>query len=323
LAPDNIGINFAEATKFVIVITETVKKVNQTRFFIGVAILIIANVGFSSKAVLIKLMYQYQVDTVSVITLRMLLSVPFFILTALWLASRENNVKLTKQDWLKISGLGILSYYVSSMLDFLGLQYLSAALERLILFTYPTMVLILSAIFLKKKITPPQYLALILTYIGIAVIFLFDTGLGAQKNLWLGATLIFICAFTYSIYVIGTGEIVHRIGSVKFSCYSMLAATVPVLIQSLFYNGMDIFHFQKEVYVLSAWLVIIATVIPIFLIVEGIRLVGSGNSSIIGFVGPVSTIFLGHIFLGEAITPVQLLGTAIVLAGVFLISWKR
>jgi drug/metabolite transporter (DMT)-like permease len=304
------------------VITETVKKTNQTQFFIGVLILIISNVGFSSKAVLIKLMYQYHIDTVSVITLRMLLSLPFFILTALWLARRENNVKLSTQDWLKISGLGIVSYYVSSMLDFLGLQYLTAALERLILFTYPTMVLILSAIFLKKKITPPQYLALILTYIGIILIFLFDKGMGEQKNLWLGASLIFTCAFTYSIYVIGTGEMVHRIGSVKFTCYAMLAATVPVLVQSLFYNGMAIFHFQKEVYVLSVWLAIIATVIPIFLIVEGIRLVGAGNSSIIGFAGPVSTIFMGYIFLDETISPIQLLGTTIVLGGVFLISWK-
>ena len=301
---------------------QTATPANQTRFLLGVLILILANIGFSSKAVLIKLMYQYHVDTVSVITLRMLLSLPIFIITALWLAKRENNVKLTRQDWIKISGLGIISYYVSSMLDFLGLQYLSASLERLILFTYPTMVLILSAIFLKKKITPPQYLALILTYIGIAIIFLFEKGLGEQKNLWLGATLIFICAFTYSIYVVGTGEIVHRIGSVKFSCYAMLAATVPVLIQAGFYNGMDIFHFTKEVYVLSAWLSIIATVIPIFLIVEGIRIVGASNSSIIGFVGPVSTILMGNIFLSEPITPIQLLGTAIVLLGVFLISWK-
>jgi drug/metabolite transporter (DMT)-like permease len=301
---------------------ETVKPATQTRFLFGILILIISNIGFSSKAVLIKLMYRYHVDTVSVITLRMLLSAPFFILTALWLARREKNDVLTRQDWLKISGLGIISYYVSSMLDFLGLQYLSAALERLILFTYPTMVLILSAILLKKKITPPQYLALILTYIGIAIIFLFEKGLGEQKNLWLGATFVFICAFTYSLYVIGTGEIVHRIGSVKFSCYAMLAATVPVLIQSSLYNGMDIFHFPREVYVLSVWLCIIATVIPIFLIVEGIRLVGASNSSIIGFVGPVSTIVLGNIFLGEPITPIQLFGTAIVLGGVFLISWK-
>jgi drug/metabolite transporter (DMT)-like permease len=301
---------------------ETAAPTHQTRFLLGVIILILANIGFSSKAVLIKLMYQYHVDTVSVIALRMLLSVPFFIITALWLSNRDRNVVLTRQDWLKISGLGIISYYVSSMLDFLGLQYLSATLERLILFTYPTMVLILSAIFLKKKITPPQYLALILTYIGIAIIFLFDKGLGEQKNLWLGAAFIFTCAFTYSIYVIGTGEIVQRIGSVKFSCYAMLAATVPVLIQSYIYNGMDIFHFPKEVYVLSAWLAIIATIIPIFLIVEGIRIVGASNSSIIGFSGPVSTIFLGYFFLGEKITPIQLLGTAIVLLGVFLISWK-
>ena len=302
--------------------TLSIPKTNKTPFLLGVLVLVIANVGFSSKAVLIKLMYRYHMDTVSVITLRMVLSVPLFIIIAIWLARREDNVKLTLREWGAISGLGILSYYVSSMLDFLGLQYLSASVERLILFTYPTMVLVLSAVLLKKKITPPQYIALILTYVGVAITFLAEKGLGEQKDIWLGAALVFTCAFTYSFYVIGTGEIVHRFGSVKFGCYTMIAATVPVMIQSYIYNGVDIFHFSREVYVLSAWLATVATVIPVFLIIEGIRIVGASNSAIIGFVGPVSTIAMGYIFLGEKITSMQLLGTAIVLLGVFLITWK-
>ena len=190
----------------------------RTRFFIGIFILMIANIGFSSKAVLIKIMYLYQVDTISVIALRMLFSVPFYIIIAYLLSKRADNVRLTLREWLMISGLGILSYYISSMLDFLGLQYITAGVERLILFTYPTMVLVLSAIFFKKKITTPQYIALILTYIGVIIAFVAEKGVGEQKDFIKGGLYVFTCAFTYSLYVIGTGELAHRFGSVKFTC---------------------------------------------------------------------------------------------------------
>jgi drug/metabolite transporter (DMT)-like permease len=146
--------------------------------------------------------------------------------------------------------------------------------------------------------------------------------LGHQPDMIKGGILIGTCAFTYALFVVLTGQLVHRVGSIKFSAYAMIAATVPSLIQSYIFDGLNIFNFPKEVYVLTAWMVIAATVIPIFLIVEGIRIVGASNSSIIGFVGPVATIGLASIFLNDKITALQLLGTAIVLVGVFLISWK-
>jgi drug/metabolite transporter (DMT)-like permease len=295
---------------------------SRTRYLLGVFILVVANMGFSTKAVIIKLMYQYHVDTFGVIALRMLLSMPVYLAVAIYLARQKDNVPLTKKELLSVAGLGILSYYISSMLDFLGLQYISAGVERLILFTYPTMVLLISAFFFKKKITTPQYIAMILTYIGVAIAYVAEKGLGDQKNVVLGASLIFTCAITYSFFVVGTGELVKRFGSIKFTCYAMLAATIPTLIQSYFHNGMDIFHYPREVYNLSIWMAVVATVFPTFMIVEGIRLVGANNSGIIGFVGPVWTIFLANWLLGEPITLMQSLGTAIVLAGVFLISWK-
>jgi drug/metabolite transporter (DMT)-like permease len=294
----------------------------RTRYLLGVLILMIANMGFSTKAVIIKLMYQYHVDTFSVIALRMLFSAPVYIVVALVLAQRKDNIPLTRKELLSVAGLGILSYYISSMLDFWGLQYISAGVERLILFTYPTMVLVISAVLFKKKIGTPQYIAMILTYIGVAIAYVAERGLGDQKNVVLGASLIFTCAITYSFFVVGTGELVKRLGSIKFTCYAMLAATVPGLIQSGIHNGMDIFSFPKEVYSLAVWMAIVATIVPTFMIVEGIRLVGANNSGIIGFVGPVWTIFLANWLLGEPITLMQSIGTAIVLAGVFLISWK-
>ena len=294
----------------------------RARFLLGVGILIVANIGFSSKAVIIKLMYRHHVDTYSVIALRMLFALPFYIVIALWLNRREKNVRLTLREWLIVSGLGILSYYISSTLDFLGLQYVTAGMERLTLYLYPTIVLILSALFFKKKITPPQYWAIGLTYLGIALAFVAEHGVGSQINAWLGTTLVFSAACTYSVYVVLTGEYVHKIGSAKFTCYAMMAATVPALIQSYLHNGMDIFQYPMPVYSLTAYMVLAATVIPTFLIVEGIRLVGANNSGIIGAVGPISMIGLASVFLGEKITALQLLGTAIVLAGVLLITWK-
>ena len=289
----------------------------------GIFILAIANICFSAKAVIIKLMYRYDVDTQSVIALRMLLSLPFYIGVAVYLHRRTDNVLLTRRDWLAISGLGILSYYVSSMLDFWGLQYVTAGVERLILFTYPTLVLVLSAVLFKRKVTGMQYIALILTYLGVVIAFVAEKGLGVQRDLLLGGMLVFGCAITYSFYVVFTGEYVHKVGSAKFTAYAVIAATVPALIQSAFHNGFDLFHYPAQVYVLSGWMAIGATVLPTFLIVEGIRLVGANNSGIIGFVGPVATIGLGYIFLGEPITVLQLVGTAVVLMGVGLLSWKQ
>ncbi len=288
----------------------------------GILILAVANICFSAKAVIIKLMYRYEVDTQSVIALRMLFALPFYLGVAIYLYRRTHNVRLTRRDWLAISGLGILSYYISSMLDFWGLQYVTAGVERLVLFTYPTLVLILSAVFFKRRVTWVQYLALVVTYTGVVIAFVAEKGFGEQRDLLLGGLMVFGCAITYSFYVVFTGEYVHKVGSAKFTSYAVIAATVPALIQSAFHNGFDLFHFPAQVYVLSGWLAVVATVLPTFLIVEGIRRVGANNSGIIGFVGPVATIALGRIFLGEPITLLQLVGTAVVLAGVGLLSWK-
>jgi len=302
---------------------QTLPATSRNNFIWGVVILIVANICFSAKAVIIKLMYREGISTESVIALRMLISLPFYVVTALWLSRREHNVRLSLRDWLAISGLGILSYYISSMLDFLGLQYVTAGVERLLLYTYPTIVLLLSWFIFRKKITRVQVVALIVTYIGVLLAFVAEKGLGSQRDALKGAALIFMCAITYSFYVVYTGEYARKVGSAKFTCYAVIAATVPTVIQSWWREGLDLTHFSGEVYWLGAWLGIVATVIPTFLIVEGIRVVGAGNSGIIGFAGPVSTILLAYIFLGEPITALQLLGTAIVLLGIFLLTVKR
>jgi drug/metabolite transporter (DMT)-like permease len=291
-------------------------------FLWGIFLLIVANIGFSAKAVLVKLMYREGVDTTNILALRMFFAAPFFIAVAFVLSRRAGHVRLSLREYAVIASLGILSYYISSRLDFMGLKYVSASVERLVLYTYPTLTLLLSAVIFKKKISWVQYAALLLTYIGIVVVFTAERGLGVQNNWFLGVGLVFSCAITYAFYVVFTGEVIHKFGSLKFTSYAMGSAAVPALLQASFENGLDIFSFSSSVYTLTAWLVLAATVIPVFMINEGIRLVGANNASIIGFSGPVATIFLGYYFLQESITGAQILGTCIVLSGIFLISWK-
>ncbi len=289
-------------------------------YWIGITMLVFGNIGFSLKAITIKLMYRFQVDSVSVLGLRMLFSLPIFIVALLWLRREKNYQALSNLDILKTMGLGILSYYVSSILDFWGLQFVSAGVERLILFTYPTIVLVISALFLHKKIKRYQVFALFITYAGVVLAFVAEHGLGVQKNFLLGSLLVFICAMTYAIYVVSTGEMVQRVGSARFTSVAMIGATIPSLVHNYFSNRFNLFHFSPEVYKLTVWLVLGSTVIPIFLIVEGIRRVGSTTSALIGFIGPVSTIFFADIFLGEQATGLQIIGTIIVIYGIYTVS---
>lgn len=280
--------------------------------------------GFSSKAVVIKMLYAQGVDTQSVIAMRMIFALPFALVVAIALALSKKLPPLSIKAFFAVSGLGILSYYVSSMLDFLGLQYVTASVERLILFTYPTLVLLISIFFYKKNMSNQQKktlgFALGLTYLGLIIAFIAENGVGQQRDLTKGGLLVGACAITYALYVVWTGELVHRVGSARFAALAIIAATVPVVVQAYFHNRIDIFDFSAPVYWQAAWLVLGATVVPIFAITEGIRLVGASLSSIIGFVGPVFTIYLGYIFLGEQVSMLQLLGTSLVLVGIFLAS---
>lgn len=278
---------------------------------------------FSAKAIFVKLAYQYNIDPVSLLTLRMVLSLPFFLLMGYFSGRNQKTESVKKKEWVQIFLLGMVGYYLASLFDFQGLQYISAGLERLILFVYPTIVVILTAILYKKPIQRLQYLALGMTYIGIFIAFVYDAGVGSQKNVGLGAILVFLSAVTYAIYLIGSGKMIPKVGTVRFTAYAMSFSSLAVILHSLIFNGMNIWDFQKEVYYISALMAIFATVIPSFLISGGIKMIGSDNASIIGSIGPVSTIILAYIFLGEEISISQIIGTVFVLAGVLIISLRK
>lgn len=301
----------------------------QTTFFAALLVFVGA-VCFSTKAVFVKLAYQYDVDSISLLALRMAFSLPIFLSIAWWSnRDQKNNYQMQPKDWFYTLVLGAMGYYLASLLDFLGLQYVTAGMERLVLFTYPTLVVIISAIFLKQKIFKIHYIALSLTYIGIGIAFfehlnadphsIFDT----DNHFMYGAMLVFAAALAYAIYLVGSGSILPRLGTVRYNSLSMSAAGVAVLIHHAIVNQLALFDFVPEVYYYGIAMALISTVIPSFMIAEGIRIIGATNASIIGSVGPISTIILAYIFLGERLGWWQWGGTMLVIVGVLLISLQK
>ena len=300
------------------------KQSSSVNYLKGAFLVFFGAVLFAGKAVLVKYNYiHYHLGTVPLLALRMAFALPFYLII-LFIQNKKNSfqVPIEKRQWLWMFALGIVGYYLASLFDFWGLNYVTAGVERLILFLYPSIVLIISALFLKKKIQKIQYLALFITYSGVVITFIPDIKMGVQPHLIIGCSLIFLSAFTYALYLIGSGELIPKIGTIRFTGYAMIISTVAVILHHLFSGNANLLGYQKEVYYLSFAMAVFSTVIPSFLISAGIKLIGSGNASIIGSVGPIATIIMASIFLDEQFTSWQLAGTIIVLAGVLMISWK-
>lgn len=291
----------------------------------GILITILGSICFSAKAIFVKLAYfETSIDAVSLLALRMIFSIPFFLVSAFVSSSKKDNVKFTTRQWLYIAFIGCLGYYVSSLLDFLGLQYISAGMERLILFMYPTIVLLMSAMILKEKIKTKQWVALVLTYAGLLVAFTGEVSLGASNdaNFYLGCFLVFACAVTFAAYIVGSGKLIPMVGPVKFNSYAMSFAAIGVLLHYFITSDKSLFNLDDKVYIFSFLMAIISTVIPSYLRSEGIKRIGPENASIITSIGPASTIIQANIFLDEPIFALQIAGTVLILSGVMLISWK-
>ncbi len=297
----------------------------STYFLGGILIGIAGAVFFSTKAIFVKLAYRdTDVDAVSLLALRMLFSLPFFVISAYLSSSRSENKKFTLKQWAAVAFIGCLGYYLSSLLDFLGLQYVSAGIERLILFIYPTLVLILSAVIFKVKITQRQWFAILITYAGLLLAFWGEAGFDSSGPEFLkGAALIFACAITFACYIVGSGRVIPAVGAVKFNSYAMTFACIAVLIHFFIVNSNSLFGMETTVYLYALAMAILGTVIPSFLVSEGIKRIGSENAAIVGSVGPVSTILQAYIFLGEPILALQIAGTVFILIGILMISKKQ
>ncbi len=292
----------------------------------GAFYVFISAAGFSVKAIFAKKAYEVGADPVTLLFVRMVFAAPLFLLLGYWNATHNSDEKaLRKKEILALMGLGILGYYLSSIMDFIGLSYISASLERIILFSYPTLVVILTALFFRSSLDRKDYLALLITYLGIFVVFSEELKQSVSipmETLITGGTLVFGSACTYALYLIGSGFIIPRIGAARFTAYSMIIATLTITVHYLLVKGPTFPSHDNPIIWYGLAMAVFSTFMPAYFLSKGIKLIGSERSSVISTIGPVSTIVLANMVLHESMTWIQIVGTLVVIAGVLMISLK-
>ncbi len=288
----------------------------------GLIYILIGTFCFSAKAVLVKLAYHYPIDAVTLLTLRMGLSLPFYLVIGFFVFRNAPIARLTLRDHGLVIGYGFAGYYLASLFDLMGLQYISAGFERLILYLYPTIVLLLSALFFKRRISSREWLALGLGYLGIALVYVKDASLQGDDVLT-GMVLILLCALTFAIYVVGSGQMIPRIGAMSFTTYAMTVACVTIIIHFLLTRPVAWLAVRWELWLISGAIAVFSTVLPTFLMAWGIKLLGAPRAALIGAAGPIFTSVLGYYALGEAFTWVHAAGTVLVVGAVLSISTQR
>ncbi|HEY5801643.1 MAG TPA: DMT family transporter [Burkholderiaceae bacterium] len=294
---------------------------DRKRFLTGLTIAIVGAVLFSTKAIVAKLIYRHGVDAVTLIAFRMLFSVPVFGAIALW--QMRKGPPLSWPDRWRLLFMGLTGYYLSSMLDFLGLQYIGVGLERLILFLTPSFVLLITVFLFKRRVRPLEWLALFICYAGIALVFAEDLKIGGP-DVALGAALVLGAALAYAIYLLQSGEMVKRVGTLRLVAYAMCVSSFACIAQFFILRpAVLLFQQPAPVYWLSLVNALFCTVLPVSMTMMAVARIGAGSTSQASMIGPVSTLFLGALVLDEAITVLQLGGTALVLAGIYLLSRKR
>lgn len=299
---------------------------HRARMATGFALATLGAILFSAKAIIVKFTYRYGIDAVTLIAFRMLFAMPFFAAVAWHQARRAARGELPVLSWSErwqLCLLGLLGYYLASFLDFLGLRYITAGLERLILFLSPSMVVLLSAVWLKRPIAARQWAAMLLSYAGVVLVFAHDLSQSAESDVWLGALFVFGSALSYSVYLTCSGELIKRVGPTRLVAYAMLVSCIASLMQFFIIHPAAVLVQPLAVYGYSLVHATLHTVLPVFMLMWAVALIGAPTASLLGMVGPVSVLFLAAWFLGEPITAWQLVGTALVLTGVLVLVGKR
>ncbi len=286
----------------------------------GVMLAALGAIAFSGKAIIVKLGFRYGADAVTLLALRMAVALPFFVAMGTWAARRAP--RLARADAWRILALGFFGYYLASFLDFAGLAYITATLERLILYLTPTLVLLIGVIVAGRRPTRLQLFALATSYFGVLLAFGHDLNHGSDDIL-LGGALVFGSALSYAIYLYGSGEIVARIGAVRLTAYASSVASVLCIGQFLLLRPLGALAAPAPVYWLSLLNGTVCTVLPVLAVMVAVRRIGSATAAQIGMLGPVSTIVLSLLLLGEPMGPWQVAGTLLVLAGVFAVSRQK
>jgi drug/metabolite transporter (DMT)-like permease len=283
----------------------------------GLLLAAAGSIAFSGKAIIVKLAYRYGVDAVTLLMLRMLLALPMFALMAWW--AGRGKAPMERQDWLGVLGLGFCGYYLSSFLDFWGLEYISASLERLILYLNPTLVLVLGWVLFKKRISQRQAVAMAISYSGVLLVFGHELSL-AGTDAALGALLVFLSAVTYAVYLTYSGQLVKRLGSLRLAGWASSAACVFCLLQFALLRPLDISQVHEQVLWLSLLNAVLCTALPILLVMMAIERIGPGLTAQTGMIGPMSTLLMGVWILGEPFNAWIIAGTVLVLSGVFWVT---
>ena len=310
--------------------TEQFKKSAQQRFATGLLLAIVGSIAFSGKAIIVKLAYRYGVDAVTLIMYRMLFALPIFAVMAWW--SSRGKEALTCNDWLGILGLGFTGYYLASYLDFAGLAYISAALERLILYLNPTLVMILGWLLYKKRMTSRQIGAMALSYAGILLVFGHEISIQSisattmtsnNSNTAWGALLVFGSAVSYAIYLSYSGEMVKRLGSLRLVGLATTVACLLCIAQFAVLRPLSAMVVAPQVLWLSLLNATLCTALPVLAVMMAIERIGAPLTAQTGMVGPMSTILMGVFILGEPLNLWIIAGTVLVLAGVYMVSRSR
>ena len=277
-------------------------------------------VAFSGKAIIVKLAYRYGVDAVTLLMYRMLFSLPLFLGLAWW--AGRGKPALSRRDLGVVLGLGFSGYYLASFLDFAGLQYISAGLERLILYLNPTLVLGLSVLLLKHKVKPAQLAALAVSYAGVLLVFWHEVSLVGAHTL-LGSALVFGSAVSYAVYLVYSGREVQRMGALRLTGWATSVACVLCLLQFVLLRPLSAAAVAPEVLWLSLVNALACTFAPVLMVMMAMERIGATITAQVGMIGPLSTIAMGVVLLGEPLNAWIAAGTVLVLLGVWLLTRAR
>ena len=295
---------------------------DRRAYLFTMAIAIIGSILFSGKAILVKLSYRYGVSSEVLLALRMILAFPLFWIVYYFSRNYEQHTKISLKDLIKLMWLGFSGYFLSSYLDFLGLSYISAGLERIVLYLTPAIVVLISYFFLHKPISRLQWISIVIGYLGVVLAFIEDLGTKGNNG-WLGVGLVFASACLYANYLIFSGEMVKRIGSIRLVTYASSFSTLFGIIQITLISPNELFDQPSEVYILSMINALFCTVMPIFMIMISVKRMGSSLTAQSGILGPVSTLFMGWYFLQENISLFQICGLVLVIISVWLLMKNK
>ena len=286
--------------------------------WVGAILILLGTLGFSSKAILVKVIYEKMPDmaAISLMSLRMMMALPVFAVVA-WLMHRRNSTHISLKTNMGFMFLGAWGYYLAGFLDFSGLQLIPASLERLILFLYPTLVVVFSAVAYKQKITMKQAVALVISYAGIAIVFIEQLSAGHSEHIK-GSVLIALSAAVFAIYVMVSGQKIRKVGSHHFTAWAMTGAALATLFHFVITQPISQLSVDNDVLGITAIMALFATILPAFLINAGIQRIGASMAAIIGTAGPVFTLIMAWLFLGENLSSIQLLGMTVIILGALL-----